>query len=129
MRGLIPQLCRLRGQKDVVLVLGMCRIEDGLVNLDRPSCTTEAVVAGMQLGGRVKVLFGDMRKDCRRQSGDKIAGTLEREALSKCCYIRPYEAQDLAAMTALEIEIAEKHFGITFRSVVTFSECWRLAEG
>lgn len=121
-RGLIPQLEALRGQKDVVLVLGMCPIEGRLIDPDRPSSKTEAVVAGMKLGGRVKVLFGDMRKDCRRISPDG-------KNSSRCMQISPVESRDLVAMTALEIEIAEKHFDISFRSVLTFSECWRQAEG
>lgn len=118
-RGLIPQLEKLNGEKDVLLVIGTCKKQHELVDVDDPyACATTQAVGAMRLGPGSKVLFMDLRKECRRTDDD-----------DGCFHFSDTELQALTCQTALEILVAMDHYGIRFSAVVTFAEPWRKPQG
>ncbi|OQO08309.1 hypothetical protein B0A48_06179 [Cryoendolithus antarcticus] len=112
------QFERLRGQ-EVLLVLGMCRLLDGVPCLVPHSCYTEEIVACMERLPKQKVLIIDLRKECRR-SGicDEFPNGTNCDSFTK------QEASKLVMATAIEIDIASRHFDITIKGVMSFSACW-----
>ena len=104
----------LRGDKNVVLVLGSCRLHDSVPFSGEPSNDTERVISGLEVGGS-RVLMLNLRKTCRRKAGDKYCYKFEFQSP---------ESDMLTAMTMLELRIARDVFGIGVRSIVSFAEPW-----
>jgi hypothetical protein len=93
--------------KNVMLVLGFCP------KGDETSCLTDRIVDCLSMEGQNPIIYLDLRKECRRQKDD-----------SGCHSIDENEIEVLMACTGLELQIGQKEFGISFKSVVTFSGCW-----
>ncbi|THY51886.1 hypothetical protein D6C98_05484 [Aureobasidium pullulans] len=107
-RRVLPQFEKLRG-KNVMLVLGFCPKPDS----DEVQCKTDKMVNALGMGGENPILSLDMRCECRRMIDD-----------SGCFSITEDELEVLLASKVLELQIAEEEYGISIRSVLTFSGCW-----
>ncbi|KAK3642606.1 hypothetical protein LTR56_010654 [Elasticomyces elasticus] len=112
LRVWFSQMELLFGSSNVILVLGTCRLRDGIPSVVNPASYTEFVVAALAMLG-FKVLLLDLRKTCRRRANANF-----------CSGFSQHELDILTAMTGLEILVAVREYNIQFCSIISFGEPW-----
>ena len=106
-----PQMDRLRGRKDVVLVLGHCRKGNEIPSIEHPYNLTEQMVKCLEVDGHI-VLMLDHRQSCRQHGK------------GRCEELLVGEAREMNIATCINLEVAFQEYGIGFKSIISFAESW-----
>lgn len=144
----IPQFERVVsfGSLKVIYVLGTCPYLLEKIDLDnRIHCLTERIVKALEIPGGPRVIFLDIRKECRRQvkteNGERTdAGfcyTMYEERSDEVNFLvwcPLYVANDLSqhngiAAISFEMEIGEKEYGIEPVGIFSFATPWGVGDG
>ncbi|KAH9207674.1 hypothetical protein DL95DRAFT_468435 [Leptodontidium sp. 2 PMI_412] len=112
----LSQMERVRGKKNVLLVLGWCPLRDKVVDLDEAphkACLTEQLVMCVESITRRPVLFVDFFKDCKRASNDYGCDGSDE---------KPTENTIHSLALLVELTVATREYRIKFCGVWGFAK-------
>lgn len=109
----------------------MCSIEHKDIDLDKPGCDTERVIAALEYPGGPKAIVFDMSIGCRRMPLQIREKPKEGFQYKKChsFYKDGPLCERFCLGVALEIMIGIKEFKLRIGGAFSFSKSWRQETG